>query len=331
MIITRTPFRISFVGGGSDLEDFYRHSQGAVLSTTINKFMYITSHYFFDEDKIRVKYSQTETVTDINKLKHPILREILKKFKISGALDISSHADVLAGTGLGSSSSFTVGLLHNLYTISGKIVTKRQLAEEGSDIEINRLKEPIGKQDQYAVAFGGLNIIKFNPSGTVNVEPIHLKRELYKTLENNLLMFYIGSQRKASDILTEQKRNLQDKSKFPILRKMVGLVWGLRDALYEGNLNEFGNILHKNWLLKQQLASKISNPKINKLYNTALKNGAVGGKVLGAGGGGFLLFYCEGNNHERLRKAMSPLRELKFKFEEEGSKLLYIGDEYEEH
>jgi len=328
VIITKTPFRVSFVGGGSDLPSFYECSPGAVLSTTINKFMYISSHYFFDEDKVRVKYSQTETVSDINKLKHPIVREVLKKFKLNGAIEISSNADIPSGTGLGTSSSFTVGLLHNLYSVFGKFVSKSQLAKEACDIEINKLKEPIGKQDQYAAAFGGLNIIKFDSSGTVTVEPIHLKKEIWEALQKNFLMFYTGDQRKTSQILGEQSKNMSSKSKFQALQKMVELVWDLRDALYNGDLNEFGNILHKNWLLKRQLASKITNPKIDALYEKGLKNGAIGGKVLGAGGGGFLLFYCDEENQEKLRKVMRPLRELKFKFENEGSKIIHIGDEY---
>ena len=251
MIITRTPFRVSFVGGGSDIEDFYKYSQGAVLSTTINKYMYIYSHNFFDVNKIRVKYSKTETVTGVNKIKHPIVREVLKKFKIKGALEISSNADVPANTGLGSSSSFTVGLLHNLYTKFGKYVTKDQLAEEACDIEINKLKEPIGKQDQYAAAFGGLSVFIFEPSGSVKVDPLHLTKETYKNLQKNLLMFYTGMQRKTSSILTEQKKNIKAKDKFETLKKMVNYVWQLRDALYEGNLEEFGKLLHKNWILKK--------------------------------------------------------------------------------
>lgn len=329
MIINKTPFRISFVGGGSDLESFYSKSQGAVLSTTINKFMYISSHFFFDKEKVRLKYSQTETVTNINKLKHPVVKEVLKKFKINGALEISSNADVPAGTGLGSSSSFTVGLLHNIYTTFGKFVTKKRLAKEACDIEINRLKEPIGKQDQYAAAFGGLNIIKFNPSGKVNVEPIHLNKKTFKTLQKNLLIFYTGTQRKTASILKEQKRNIKSKDKFESQKSMVDLVWELRDSLYSNDLNEFGKIMHKNWMLKQKLASKITNPTINRLYSKALKNGAIGGKLLGAGGGGFLLFYCNEKKQKKLRSAMSSLRELKFKLENEGSKLIYVGDEYE--
>lgn len=328
MIITKTPFRISFVGGGSDLEAFYRHSQGAVLSTTIDKFMYISSHNFFDEDKIRIKYSRTETVNNVNHIKHPIVREVMKKFNIKGALEISSNADIPAGTGLSSSSSFTVGLLHNLYTICGKFVTKQQLAEEACRIEIEKLKEPIGKQDQYAASFGGLNVIKFNCSGTVSVEPIHLRKNTYQGLQANLMMFYTGKPRKASDILTEQKNNLESHKKLEVLKQMVELVWKLRCALYEEKLDMFGKILHENWLLKKQLALKISNDHVDKIYETALESGAVGGKLLGAGGGGFMLFYCEPKNQHRLTKALSGFKKVEFRFENEGSKIIYIGDEY---
>ncbi|MCX8043030.1 MAG: GHMP kinase [Desulfobacterota bacterium] len=332
MIITRTPFRISFVGGGSDIEEFYSRWPGAVLSTTINKYMYISTHRFWDEEIIVAKYSRTEMVKDINELHHPIIREVLRKFNVTGALEISSNADVGAGTGLGSSSSFTVGLLHNLYSVFGKFVTKQQLAEEACDIEINRLREPIGKQDQYAAAFGGLNIFRFDCSGGVTVEPLHLKKEIYKALQNRLMMFYLGTQRSASAILAEQKKNMQLKqSNFEWIREMVGLVDELRDVLYQGRLEEFGKILHKNWEYKQRLSSKITSNAINDLYDMALRNGATGGKVLGAGGGGFLLLYCEPERQERLRSALGQLRHMKFKFENEGSKIIYIGDEYLEH
>ncbi|MCK5867749.1 MAG: hypothetical protein KAG14_05055, partial [Mycoplasmataceae bacterium] len=195
MIITRTPFRISFVGGGSDLAAFYEKSQGAVLSTSINKYMYISSHKFFEEDKIRIKYSKTETVNAVADLEHPILRNILERFKITGGLEISSIADVPAGTGMGSSSSFTVGTLHNLSAATGQYATKEQLAQMACDVEINQLQEPIGKQDQYAAAYGGLNVIEFLANGNVNVRPVVMSAETNKALQENLVMYYIGNQR----------------------------------------------------------------------------------------------------------------------------------------
>ena len=202
------------------------------------------------------------------------------------------------------------------------------MAKDACDIEIEKLNEPIGKQDQYAAAFGGLNIFRFSSSGSVDVERIHLQREIYKTLQNNLLMFYTGQQRSASSILSEQKENMQAKVNFQILCDMVGLVDELRDVLYAGNLREFGTILHKGWLAKQKLASKISSPQINDIYALALKGGAVGGKVLGAGGGGFLLLYCEKEQQTKLRATLSEFRELKFKLENDGSKLIHADDEY---
>lgn len=327
MIITRTPFRISFVGGGSDLRDFYIKHQGAVLSTSINKYMYISSHKYFEEDKIRVKYSQTETVQNIDDLKHEIVREALKMVNIRGGIEVSSIADIPAGTGMGSSSAFTVGLLHNLNAIKRQYVSKEVLAEEACRMEIDVLKEPIGKQDQYAAAFGGLNIFRFNANETVTVEPLYLKQEVYNQLQDNLVLFYIGNERKASDILVEQKSNIGNADKFAVLKDMVALVDVLKDVLYKGTLDEFGALLHQNWLLKQRLASKISNDNIEELYQLGLKNGAAGGKLLGAGGGGFILFYCPKELQTKLIKAM-PARHFDFKFDNEGTKLIYFGDEW---
>lgn len=322
MIITKTPFRISFVGGGSDLEAFYSQHPGAVLSTSINQYMYISSHKYFDEDQIRVKYSQTETVKNIIDLKHPILKVVLEKFKLNG-IEISSIADIPGGTGMGSSSSFTVGLLQNLYAYTGKEISKKELAEEACNIEINLLKEPIGKQDQYAAAFGGMNIIRFEKNGNTAVEPLRLNAEMLKELEGNLLMFYLGSQRKASDILTEQQKNTSSADKTQTLLKMVGLVDDLKGALESGNRHDMGNILHENWILKQQLASSITNPEINECYNTAIENGALGGKLLGAGGGGFMLFYCAKEKQSQLMNSLSKLRRFNFSFENEGSSIIY--------
>jgi D-glycero-alpha-D-manno-heptose-7-phosphate kinase len=327
MIITRTPFRISFVGGGSDMETFYSRHQGAVLSTSINKYMYISSHKFFFKDQVRVKYSKTETVERVDDLKHPILRETLKKAGLKGGIEISSIADIPAGTGMGSSSSFTVGLLHNLYAIKRQYVSVEELAEGACEIEINILREPIGKQDQYAAAVGGLNIFYFNPDGSVRIEPLYIKNEVYEGLQENLVMFYTGSQRNASDILTEQKKNASQEDKFNVLKSMVGLVRELRDSLYNERINDFGKLLHENWILKQKLASNISNKGIEEIYNTGLKSGAEGGKLLGAGGGGFFLFYCEKHKQQKLKDSLKHLYNFEFKFDQDGSKLIYFGDE----
>ena len=328
MIITRTPFRISFVGGGSDLESFYAQHEGAVLSTTINKYMYISSHKYFEADKIRVKYSQTETVNKPEELQHPIFREVFKQCNIDGGIEVSSIADVPSGTGMGSSSSFTVGVLHNLYTLNHQLISKEMLASTACDIEINKLKEPIGKQDQYAAAYGGLNIYRFQRNGHVLVDPLFIEQEIIETLEDNLVMFYYGNQRSASQILAEQKVNNSKQAKQENLKQMVALVDELKIALYTGDLQAFGKILHVNWLLKKELASQISNGDIDSIYEIALKNGAIGGKLLGAGGGGFLLFYCEKQHQAKLIKALHKLPFFDFKFDHEGSKLIYT--EYED-
>ena len=327
MIITRTPFRISFVGGGSDLREFYSKHQGAVLSTSIDKYMYISSHKYFEEDKIRAKYSITETVDNIDDLKHDIIREALKMVNIRGGVEVSSIADIPAGTGMGSSSAFTVGLLHNLNAIKREYASKEMLANSACQMEIDVLKEPIGKQDQYAASYGGLNIFRFNANETVTVEPLHLKKEVYKELQDNLVLFYIGNARKASDILVEQKANIAYADKISVLKDMVTLVDVLKDVLYKGTLDEFGLLLHQNWMLKQRLASKISNDYVEDLYQLGIKNGASGGKLLGAGGGGFILFYCPKERQANFIKAM-PVRHFDFKFDQEGTKLIYFGDEW---
>lgn len=327
MIITRTPFRISFVGGGSDLEAFYSRHAGAVLSTSINKYMYISSHRFFFPGQVRVKYSETETVNDIEELKHPLLRETMKKTGVTHGIEISSIADIPSGTGMGSSSSFTVGLLHCLYAVKREYVTHEQLAREACEIEIDMLGEPIGKQDQYAASFGGLNIIHFQQNGDVRVEPLYIKNEVYQQLQENLLMFYVGNQRKASDILSEQKKNVSQIEKFNVLKSMVLLVHDLRNCLYSEKLDDFGKILHENWILKQKLASQITNSQIDNIYEAGRQAGAVGGKLLGAGGGGFMLFYCEKEKQEKLIEKLKPLEKFNFAFEREGSKIIHFADE----
>jgi len=327
MIGTRTPFRVSFAGGGSDLKEFYSRHPGCVLSTTINKYMFIFVHPFFDE-RIQVKYSRTELVNNADEIKHPIVRESLKKFGING-IDINSIADIPAGTGLGSSGSFTVGLLLALYVYSGQHPSKEKLAREACKIEIDILGEPIGKQDQYAAAYGGLNFITFNPDDTVSVEPVIMSGDKYRELENNLLFFYIGGARPARGILYDQKHGtISDKKTFSNIKVMNELTKNLKDCFCAGNLKDVGLILDEGWSLKKDLSLKISDDKIDYYYNMARKDGASGGKLLGAGGGGFLMFYCDQTHQEQLRKSLQDLKEYKFKFDNSGTKVIYdLGNE----
>ena len=279
-------------------------------------------HPYF-HDKIRIKYSRTEDVNEIDDIQHPLVRECLKVVGIQKGIEITSIADVPAGTGLGSSSSFTVCLLHALYAYKGKFVTKEKLATDACRIEIEVLNEPIGKQDQYAASYGGLNYIQFNSDETVCVEPIICKPEVKEHLEKHLLMFYVGNERKASQILTEQKKNINQKEKLEIITKLVKLAKSMKESLQIGNLNDFGEILHQGWVLKKKMARNISNQVLDEYYEKALKAGVIGGKLLGAGGGGFFLFYCKQRYQEDVRKALN-LKELNFKFDNEGSKIIYI-------
>ena len=322
MIGIRTPFRMSFIGGGSDMKEFYEVHDGCVLSTSIDKYMYTFIHKYFNK-KIQIKYSQTEIVKTIKEINHPIVRSVLERFKLNG-LDINFIADIPAGTGMGSSSSFTVGLIHALYEYTGQKINPSKLAEFACDIEINILKEPIGKQDQYAAAFGGFNVIRFISNGKVVVERLNLNKDIINQLEQNLVLFYTGKVRSASKILSDQKNQVSNsKEKIKTLKIMSDLVDETKEKLIEGNLDDFGKILDFNWNLKKSLSSKISDDRINQVYETALKNGAFGGKILGAGGGGFFLFYCPLENQSRLKASLSKLTELPFSFEYDGSKLIY--------
>lgn len=325
MIMTKTPFRISLFGGGSDLEAFYSQSPGAVLSFTIDKYMYLSVHNFFEKDKIRAKYSRTETVNDPRDINHPIIREVFLQFKVKGGVELSSIADIPAGTGMGSSSCFTVGLLQNLYARHNKFVPKQRLAEEACSIEIEKLKEPIGKQDQYAAAFGGINIFKFNTNGFVEVEQINLNQKVFQQFQSHMHLFYTGQTRSTSSVLNEQKSNMQSDEKFKVMQQMVASVFKARDLLYSGQWQDLGELLHQNWLYKKQMASKISNPEIDEAYDRGIKAGAWGGKLLGAGGGGFLLFMCPPEKAAKLETALG-LEKLKFKVEQEGSKVIYFDE-----
>jgi D-glycero-alpha-D-manno-heptose-7-phosphate kinase len=322
MIGTRTPFRISFAGGGSDLKEFYSRHAGCVLSTTIDKYMYIFVHPYFDE-RIQVKYSRTELVGEAGEIKHPIVREALRKFGIRG-IDVNAIGDIPAGTGLGSSGSFTVGLLNALHAYTGRTPDRETLAREACAIEIDILVEPIGKQDQYAAAYGGLNLITFHPDDNVCVKPVVMSREKHRELENNLLFFYTGGARPAREILSAQKKNtLADEKTFMNIQTMTGLAQNLKTCLEAGALQDVGAILDEGWRLKKELSPKISHDKIDYYYQQAYKNGAAGGKLLGAGGRGFLMFYCEPSRQAELRQALKDLREFKFKFDNSGTKVIY--------
>jgi D-glycero-alpha-D-manno-heptose-7-phosphate kinase len=328
MITTQTPFRISFFGGGSDIKSFYARHPGAVLSVAINKSMYITSHPYFEPNCVHLKYSKTELVSSVFEVEHPILRAVLSEMAPNGGLEVASIADIPGGTGLGSSSAFTVGLIQNLSARCQRFLPPGRLAEEACRIEIDVLGEPIGKQDQYAAAFGGMNRCIFYPDGRTSVDRIFVDAETIGSLEKRLFLFYLGMSRSASTILHEQTKNLADAEQvFESQKAMVAQVDAGIQFLRDGDLDAFGRLLHEGWRLKKKLASKISNADIDLQYERGLDAGALGGKVLGAGGGGFLLFYCPPSAQCQFLSAMQGLRRVPFRFEHNGSRVIHFCDE----
>ena len=326
MIITRTPFRVSFAGGGSDLPSFYRKHPGCVVSVAINRHMYVSVHQYFDGDQFHLKYSKVELADRIEDIHHPIVREAVGLTGVRGGIELTSTADVPAGTGLGSSSAFAVGVLHSLYAYQGVFVSKERLAREACAIEIEKLGEPIGKQDQYAAAFGGLSFIRFHADERVTVEPIVLDFETLNRLQRNLLMFYLGGTRAAGSILREQSANMSESARFDGMVAMTELAEKLRSQLWAKRCDDFGAILDQAWRLKRVVASGVSNDVIDAVYERALKAGALGGKLLGAGGNGFMLFYCPVEKQEDLRRALSDLRPFPFRFDMEGSRVIFVGE-----
>jgi D-glycero-alpha-D-manno-heptose-7-phosphate kinase len=294
---------------------------GAVSSTAIDKYMYITVNRRFDRT-LRIGYSRTEIVEEVDQIEHPIVREALKFCGIERQIEVTSVADIPAGTGVGSSSSFTVGLLAALHAFKGETVTPEQLAGEACEIEIHRLGEPIGKQDQYIAAFGGMEHIRFNPDESVAVEPIRCEEKVRERLERNLLLLFTGKRRNAGDVLrVQQERTLEVMDN---LRRLRELAAETAEVLGKGeNLAEVGRILHEGWQLKKSINPDSSSLEIDACYEKALHAGAVGGKLLGAGGGGFLLLYCGDNNREKVQEALGELQEVPFRFEPEGVKVLY--------
>lgn len=329
MIISRTPFRISFAGGGSDLEAFYGRQEGCALSTSINKYVYVLINPSPIKDQIIIRCSLPECTNRANQIKNPIVRHALSLFGINTGIEIVSVSDILSGTGLGSSSAFTTGLIYCLYRLKNNFVSKEDLAQTACHIEIEELKKPIGKQDQYAVAYGGLNFIRFHPNGKVSVEPIVIPDEKMAQLQNNLLMFFTGHVHKSCSILTEQRQNtLSYNDKFHCLSQMTQLAKDLKEVFYHGDLDDFGKILHEGWMRKKSLAKNISNDCIDVLYNRGIKEGkALGGKLLGAGGGGYFLFYCAPENQPCLRRSLKELEEFYFEFDQSGSTIIFKKSE----
>ncbi len=320
MIVSKTPFRISFCGGGTDLPSYYRENGGCVISTSIDKFVYITLERSFHNNLTTIKYSSVETVDDIEFIKHPIFREVFRKYMVKG-VEVGSISDIPAGTGLGSSSAFTVGLENVIRTYKKKSVSEDILASEACDIELNRLGESIGKQDQYASAYGGLNFISFNKDDTVSVEPIKMSSEDKKNLSDNLMMFYLGGTRNAARVIKSYNNNTPDLN----LKKdkMVMLTKKLRDGLNNGDIESLGKILDEGWRVKKSMSTGISTPLIDDAYDLAINNGAVGGKLLGAGGSGFILLYVDKDNQKNVANALSDYRELDFNLFDDGSKIVY--------
>jgi len=321
MIISKTPLRISFVGGGTDLETFYKHQPGMVVSAAIDKYIYICIHKHFDGNSFLLKYSKLEEGKNVNKIKNDLIREAMKLTGVTG-IEIVSMSDVpVTGIGLGSSSSFIVGVLNALYTYKGKYKSVEELAKQACQIEIDILKKPIGKQDQYIAAYGGLKSFIFRKDERVDVKKIPMAEDQRRKLDSNLLLFFTGRTRKADTILSKQKDNT--KNKMESLLKMRNLAKLMNKYLNNCRLDRFGELLHQNWLEKRQLVNGITDSKIDRYYQKAIDNGALGGKICGAGGGGFLLLYCHKEKQNQVRKALSNLEEMYFNFEPSGTKIIH--------
>lgn len=323
MIISQTPLRVSFAGGGSDLPCFYRRFGGAVVSTAVNKYVYVGINQKFD-DGIRISYSKTEEVDCVDRIEHKIVRESLRMLGIAGGVELTSIADIPSrGTGLGSSSSFTVGLLHALHAYLGAYVSREQLAAEACKVEIELCGDPIGKQDQYAAAFGGFNFICFEPDDRVTVRPMICAPATLLQLEQSLLVFYTGITRATGSVTGIQSEALaHDPDKQKLVQRMATLAHLLRDELQGGHMEGFGEILHENWMLKKELAREVSNAQVDCWYERARQAGANGGKLLGAGTGGFLLFCAPPEKHPAIVAALDDLRRVDFRLEPHGSRII---------
>ena len=321
MIIVQTPLRISFFGGGTDFPYFFMDEGGCVLSSAIDKYIFVTVKERFDK-KLRIGYTQTEMVDDLDSIHHDLIRESLRLTGIREGLEITTMGDIPSeGSGLGSSSTVTVGSLHALYAYSGEIVSAERLAREACGIEIDILKKPIGIQDQYIAAYGGLRLFEFKQNGEIGVEKIKISVDSYRALNDNFLLFFTGISRQADTILEEQKNNIKDR--IAELREIKQMTYQARTYLEAEDFDSFGELLHQSWELKKRLSSTISNGHINDIYESARRAGAVGGKIAGAGGGGFLLVYVPYERQKAVRNALSGLQELPFRLESDGTKVIF--------
>jgi len=323
LIISRTPLRLTLGGGGTDLPSYYSKFGGFVVTSSLDKYIYVVVKERFEED-VRVSYSITEIVRDVNNIRHPSVREALKLLGIEKHLEVVSIADVPSRAGLGSSGSFTVGLVHALHAFKGENPSKLKIAEEACHIEMDLLKEPCGKQDQYIAAFGGFKCLWIGKDGKVKVEDLKISDESIRELESNLSFFYTGIIRDSYKVLSEQQKCIQTAEEaLEAMHKIKEIGFKARRALEKGDLAEWARLQHEHWMAKRGTASSMTTSIIDKWYKLGIKNGAIGGKLMGAGGGGFLMFYTEGNKN-RVRRAMAEegLREVKFSFSREGSKII---------
>jgi D-glycero-alpha-D-manno-heptose-7-phosphate kinase len=327
VIISRTPFRVSLVGGGSDLRQYYHARPGSVVAMAIKRYMYVTVNKRFDST-VRVSYTKTEIVDTARQLQHEIIREALNVVGVKGGVEVTTVADLPAGIGLASSSTVTVGALNALYAFTGRHVSAEELAQRACDIEIEVLKKPIGKQDQYLAAYGGFQHVRFNPDESVEVNPIIFSNGASRELASRLMLFYTGIQRSASSILSEAKKRINSNGHVKAtMDQMVWLAEDLRCQLLRNETRQVGEILGRAWELKKHMGSRVTNQVLDSYYRKAQKAGAEGGKVLGAGGGGCLLLYVQPRRQASVRRAMlsAGLTEVPFAMEPEGSKIIYVG------
>jgi len=321
LIIVQTPLRVSFFGGGTDFPSFFMEEEGCVLSSAIDKYIFVTIKERFDK-KIRIGYTQTEMVDSVNEIHHDLIRESLRLTGIESGVEVTTMGDIPSeGSGLGSSSTVTVGSLHAMYAYMGEIVSAERLAREACGIEIGTLKKPIGIQDQYIAAYGGLRFFEFKSDGEVKVEKVKISPDSHRMLNDSFLLFFTGVSRRADTILNEQKDNIKDR--ITVLREIKQMAYQARNDIETGNFDSFGQLMNQSWELKKKLAGSISNRSINDMYETAQRAGAIGGKITGAGGGGFLMLYVPYEKQAAVRTALSGLQELPFRLEADGTKTIF--------